>query len=140
MGKFIGFGSKISVDPLGGSTFTDIAYVRSIKRDDATSHVSDTTCLDNSTRYETKLGGTVNPGGVTLELAFDPDGATHKTLALLLSTQAVASWKITYSDATTTTETFSGFVQSLGQEVPLRELVTRNIKIEVTGNPGFETA
>ncbi len=138
--KYIGFGSYIQCDPAGGTSYTTIAGVRSISRSEATSNDVETTIINDATRFESFIGGLVNPGEVDFELAYDPATATHKSLALLLSTQAIATWKIVYSDTGATAETFSGYVKSLGNEVPLRELMTRKVKVKVTGNPGFATA
>jgi hypothetical protein len=138
--KYIGFGSTIGVDPAGGTTFATIAGIDHISRGDASSNILDSSTLSQSDRWETKVGGLIDPGTLDMDMYYDPAEATQKTLALLLSTQALAAWKITYSDTGVSTESFKAIVQSLGQEIPKKELMMRKVKLAVSGNPGFATA
>lgn len=138
--KYIGFGSIIAVDPAGGTSYTTIANVRSISRSPAVTNEVETTVINDAGNFESFAPGLINPGEVKIELAYDPATATHKTLALLSSNRAIATWKITYSDSGATVESFSGFVKSIGEEVPLKELMTREVVVKLTGSPGRATA
>jgi hypothetical protein len=94
--------------------------------------------LSTSDHYMRKAGGLVDPGSLTLNLAYDPADATQKTLTGLLGSGALSTFTVVYP-TTTIIEVFTGFIGSVGREMPFGELVTATIRIDKSGPPGFST-
>ena len=133
--KYVGIGFTLKVNS------TAVAGIRGMSHGEAAGSAVDITVWDDlstSDHYMRKAGGLVDPGSLTLNLAYDPADATQKVLTGLLGSGSTAGFTIVYP-TTTITETFSGFVGSVGREMPFGELVTATVRIDKSGAPGFST-
>lgn len=135
--KIIGLGCTLGVDIAGGSTFVVIASVININGPGASADDIDTTTLDVADRFKTFKGSYVDPGELSIDIAYDPQTATHNSLATLLGNGNVAAWEITHSDATDTAETFDGYVKGFERTIERDGLVQASLTVKISGNPGF---
>lgn len=135
MNKYVGLGFSLKVNS------TAIAGIRGLSHSEASGTAVDVTVLDDlstSDRYMRKAGGLVDPGQLTINLAYDPADATQKTLKALLSSGVESSFTVVFP-TTTITESFNGIVNGIGREIPFGELVTCAVRIDKSGLPGFST-
>lgn len=130
----------LGVDPAGGSSFTNIAsIVDGWEGPDTEADEGDTTVLADT--YKTSKRAQVDPGTVSLGIAYDPNDANTQTLVDLYDSGDIATWQITFTDegSGTATETFSGWVKSFNRTMGggATTMVMANLVVRVTGNPGF---
>ena len=134
--KYVGLGFSLKVNS------TVLAGIRGMSRTEASGTAVDVTVLDDlstSDRFMRKKGGLVDPGALTMELAYDPGDGSQCALRALLASGVESSFTVIYP-TTTISETFQGIVNGVGQEIPFGELVSSSVRIDVTGNPGFKTS
>jgi hypothetical protein len=133
--KYVGLGFTLKLNS------TAIAGIRGMSHSEASGNAVDITVLDDlstSDRYMRKAGGLVDPGTLTLNLAYDPADATQKTLKGLLDTGTPATFTVIFP-TTTISEIFSGIVNGIAREIPFGELVTSTVRIDKSGAPGFSS-
>jgi hypothetical protein len=131
--KYVGLGFSLKVNS------TVVAGVRSISHTEASGTAVDITVWDDlstSDHFMRKAAGLVDPGSLSLNLAYDPADAQHKVLQGLLASGSSATFIIIYP-TTTILETFGGIVGAIGREMPFGELVTATVRIDKSGVPGF---
>ncbi len=146
--KRISNGITLGYNDTTNTTYTTLANV--VKMISGPSAKAETVKLDlMADIYDTKSRGSVDPGQVKFDIAYDPtDGNSTKLASLLGSSFAtlasgVPSWKLTYPAVGTNsaqTETFSGFVAGLDRKAEKNNMVSAEITIEVSGDPGFPTS
>lgn len=131
--KYVGIGFSLKVNS------TVVAGIRGMSHTEANATAVDITVWDDlstSDHYMRKAGGLVDPGTLTLNLAYDPSDAQHKVIQGLLASGSSATFVIVYP-TTTILETFGGFVGAIGREMPFGDLVTASVRIDKSGPPGF---
>ncbi len=137
MAKQIGFGAGIKKGGLG-TNGTYLAQVISISREASEANKVDTTTLDGTDRFRTKIAGLIEPGSIKLKIVYDPTDSTLKTWMAEHEAGGTTTYAIIYP-TTTVTQSFSGFVASVGAEVPLDDVITCDIGLQITGDPGWTT-
>ncbi len=141
--KMIGLGTKLYVKASTASTttYSQIAGLISLPGPEASAEDVDTSTIDNSTdatvNWKTFQRGQVDPGEMTLTLAYGSTDASSKKLGTLLKTGALQTWKIIFPNTSASVETFTGYVKSMGRALEKGTLITRNVGIKVSGAPGF---
>ena len=136
----IGFGVVLNCDPTGGTTYAALgAIVDGLDGGDAKTTAIDTTILGD--KFMTKGGGQIDPGEVTFTIAYDPlDAATNLVLTTLLGNSNVAHFQISYpavGGSGATTETFFGFVSGYKRTIAKDKMITAEVTITISGDPGF---
>lgn len=89
----------------------------------------DTTHL-NSTARTSMPGDLVDPGTMTLEVAFNPDSAVPINQP---AENITITWDLRSGDSTASSWQFTGYVTESSPAVPLEERMTATITIRVTG-------
>lgn len=133
--KYVGLGFTLKMNS------TAIAGIRGISNSEASGTAVDITVMDDYTtsdRFMRKAGGLIDPGAVTLQLAYDPADATQHSLQQKWRAGSTQGFTIVFP-TTTLTETFSGIVNGVGREIPFGELVTCSVRIDISGDPGFKS-
>lgn len=133
MAKYDGFGITLQYDLDGMPTWTTIANIRSLDGPALTAEVIDSTCHDESIGYRSYIEGLRDSGDVTIEIAYDPAGATHAWLHAT-GRGATKDYKITFPDTGSTTWSFSGIVTNFTPKAPVDGLMTADVTIKVTTN------
>ena len=136
----IGFGVVLNCDPTGGTTFAALgAIVDGLDGGDAKTTVIDTSILGD--KFMTHGGGQIDPGEVTFTIAYDPlDAATNLVLSALLGNSNIANFQISYpavAGAGATTETFKGLVSGYKRTIAKDKMITAEVTITISGDPGF---
>lgn len=131
-----GAGCTIAQESATPGTYTTIAEVVSISPPKISVGSVETTHLSSSRKT---FRPTIMDGGeVSFEIHYDPDETTHSALTTLATAtaanQAAKNWRITFTDATPATYTFSAFVTGfeVGQ-VGVEENITATITMKVSG-------
>lgn len=138
--KLIGLGTTLSVKLTTASTttYTAIGGLVSLPGPNATADDADVTTLDNSDNFKTFLRGQVDPGELSLTLAYGSTDASSKKLGTALKDGALRTWKLTFSSTAVSAETFSGYVKGMGREIAgAASMISRSVTIKVSGSPGF---
>jgi len=137
MAKTLGYGSALIATTSTGLEVV-VGKLRNISGPGVSGTDVDTTCMDGATNYRTFIGGLLDPGEVTAGLVYDPADTTQTRLARWMGNRYVATWIVTHG-STTTTETFTGYVKGLSREIPLDDVITADVTIKVTADPGYTT-
>jgi len=137
----LGFGSSAGA---GSSTFTKVAGVIGMPGPDGSGDDIDTSTIDNATNFKTFARGQVDPGEMSLTLAYGSTDASQKQLGTLYSSGLIVSWGFIFSStAAASTDwdanTMDGYVKSMGRAIEKDAMITRTIGIKITGDPGFPT-
>jgi len=136
----IALGFIISVDPAGGTSWTDLGnIVDGYKGPDSKADKVDISILADVFKGMTK--GQIDSGEMTFEIAYDPEDSQSALLeSLLQQYDPVPSWKITYPHGGTPTRIFTGHLSGRSEEVSRSKLVTCSLTIFVNGDPGYATS
>lgn len=137
----LGFGTS---EDSGSTTFTKVAGVLGMPGPDGSGTDIDTSTFDNADNFMTFARGQVDPGEMSLTIAYGSTDASQKQLGTLYATGTIVDWGFIFSStAAGSTEwdanTFNGYVKSMGRAIEKDEMITRTIGIKVTGDPGFAT-
>ncbi len=143
LNRRIGLGVTLGVDAAGGSSYTTLGnVVDGLKEGGSKADVADISILADT--FKAKAKGQIDPNEVTLTVAYDPDDSNYvilKTLHDGIQTTP-PTWLIslpsgTLGAGTITTKGFAGFVTGLGREIMKDKLLTCEVTITKTGNPGM---
>jgi len=136
----LGFGSSAGA---GSSTFTQVAGLISLPGPDGSGDDVDTSTIDNADNFKTFARGQVDPGEMSLSLAYGSTDASQKQLGTLYESGVIVSWGFIFSATAGSTlwetNTFDGYLKSMGRAIEKDSMIMRTIGIKVTGNPGFPT-
>lgn len=138
-----GYGTVIQLGDNSSSPtqFDDIAEVLKITPPGEDVEAIDVTHLSSPNATKEFLAGLITPGEVNFEMNFvptkdSPDGLSIDDLRTVERARAPRTFKIVLPDGSPATEcTFTGFVKSINQEVPLDSQITATVSIQVTGQP-----
>lgn len=134
MAKEIGFGSELTVTTTTAATA--IGQIRSISGPNSQVNDVDTTTLDSSTNYRTFIPGLIDPGVVSIEVVSDPTSLVITRLKQYLEAGSVKTFNI-YHNTSANTAQFTAYVQGIGQEIPLDDLITNTYTFKLTGDAGW---
>ncbi len=138
MAKTLGFGVTLTTTTSTGTV--TIGNIRNVSHGDASGETVDSTTHDSTDgNYRTFIGSLVDPGELTLELLSDPAASPHKLLNQRLGTRTAHAYTVTLPTTTSDTEVFSAIISSVGEEIPLDDVITSSVGFKKTGTPGFST-
>lgn len=116
-----------------------IAQVTNISGPGLTVDTVDVTSMDSTGGWEEVIAGIIRSGEVTLDIAYDPNAATHKNAAggLLadLIGRASTTYSIVFPSSPTVTWTFTAFVTGFEPASPHDGALTASVKLKITGQP-----
>lgn len=134
MAKEIGFGSEFYVTTTTAATA--IGQIKSISGPDSQTNDVDTTTLDSSTNYRTFVPGLIDPGVVTLEVVSDPTALVITRMRQYFEAGTAKTFNI-YHNTSGNAQQFSAYVQSIGQEIPLDDLIMNTYTLKLSGDAGW---
>ena len=137
--KMIGLGTHLYVKTSTASTttYTDIGGLISLPGPDGSGDDIDTSTIDNSDNFKTFLRGQVDPGEMSLTLAYSSTDSSSKKLGTYYKSGGLCTFKVDFPSTAVTDETFTGYVKSMGRAIEKDAMITRTVGIKVTGSPGF---
>lgn len=135
--KMIGHKTQllVSTGTTGSTTFA-LGGVISLPGPDATGENVDTSTIDTTGWKTFQSGGPMDPGEMTVTLAFSSTDAGQAKLPALAAKRHLVLWKLVYP-TTTINSTFTGFLTAIGRVIEQGSMITRTIGIKVTGDPKF---
>lgn len=144
MAKQIGHGTTLSFQATTSTTsFTDLAYVRSIEGPNVSGDEVESTTLDTTGNYREFVPTLIDPGDLTAEIVWDPASTgtnTHVLLTTLLTGRTVTNWRMTLASSTgSKTCLFSGWVKSFSPSIPVDDLITASVTIRATSGVTWPT-
>lgn len=112
-------------------TFTTVAGAKSLDSGAGSASEVDTTTLSSTAKeFES---GLVDYGEAKGEMNVSFTDAGQTALRARMADGAITNFKINYTDAGTTTESFTGFVKEIGQKLAVDGVLTASFSIRKTG-------
>jgi hypothetical protein len=150
MAKHPSFGSSISWDPAGGTSYTALGQVTDITGPNVSRGDVDVTDHDNAVSqggagWREFVQGVPDAGDLTFGLIWDPinldpHNQTEGTgiLSDFESTGALASWKVELHTISGTLEwEFDGYLNGASFETPVEGTHTAEITVKISGKPSL---
>jgi hypothetical protein len=142
LNRRIGLGVTVGVDSAGGTSFTTLgSVVDGAKEGGSKADVADVSILSDT--FKQKAKGQIDPNEVTMTVAYDPDDTTTTLLKTLHDSVSATppNWQISFPPGTLgagsiTTKSFKGFVTGLGREIMKDKMITQELTVTKTGDPG----
>lgn len=117
------------------SVFTTIPSLIDISISGEKSQTMDTTALDGS-QFTTKApNGNTDCATITANGFYDPDDATITAFHALTATPVATNFKVTYTDTTPYSRTYSGVGFGIDKSISLNDAVKMALTIETSGAP-----
>jgi hypothetical protein len=143
LNRRIGLGVTIAVDASGGTSFTTLGNVVDGAKEGGTkAQTGDVSILADTFMQFAK--GQIDPGEKTFTIAYDPDDSNFTVLKTLHDQIQTTppNWQISLPSGTlgagsTTTKTYKGFVVGMGREIAKDKLLTLEVTVKKTGDPGM---
>lgn len=117
------------------AVFTTIPSLIDINISGEKSEVMDTTALDNSQYNTSAPNGKSAPPTITASGFYDPDDTVITAFHALIPTPVATNFKITYTDSTPYSRTYSGVGFGIDKTVSLSDAVKCNYEIVTSGAP-----
>jgi len=132
MSKQIGAGTTIS----GSVTGSIGQIIDSVSGPNASLEDIETTDMDVTNSARTYIPGLIDNGQIDITVVYDGSASgTANALNTAFIGRTAETWTITYPD--TSTRSFSGYINSLGQETPLKTQITQSLSIKISGAVTF---
>ena len=136
MAKYSAFGTTLK---RGGTGGTAVAQVMSISGPGLSLDTEDVTSHDSTSGWEEVVGTILRSGEVSIDIAYDPGGATHKNasggLIYDLASRTAQTWAITFPSSPAVSWTFSALVTGFEPSMPVDGGLTAAVKMKLTGAP-----
>lgn len=133
MAKYAAYGTQF----LRGAVV--VAQVTNISGPGLSLDTEDVTSHDSTGGWEEVVATILRSGEVTLDLVYDPAAATHKNAAggILadLVGRASTTYSIKFTDAATTTWSFTAFCTGFEPSAPVDGALTASVTYKITGQP-----
>lgn len=133
MAKFAAKGSKFSY--LSGSTYIDVAQIRTIGLGQGSTELIDVTTLDTSASREF-VNGFKDSDEITLEIKYDPANSGHEYLRNAHGGSAIG-FRVTLSDTGTATFTGSALVTGFSINLDTDGPIDATVTLKPTGTITF---
>lgn len=118
-------------DPTTGNAVIRLADVKELTPPEMSAEEQEDAYLDApDPKWKEKTPGQIDPGQLSVTLAWKPAEATQKQLVNLLA-QAPRWFFIKYPNGAW--DGFYGFVSSVGKAIQAKETITRSVKISLSG-------
>ncbi|TQV76673.1 hypothetical protein FLL45_01555 [Aliikangiella marina] len=135
-----GIGTEFRIGDGGTPTeaFTAVAKVLEIGERTTSRDSTEDTTFDSTGGYkEFTPSGLKDAGELSLVLKYQPGDTEHEQLISLIDDDAVRNFQLHWPNpgSTPITETFAGFVTSVGTATPLDGDVTVPVTIKLSGKP-----
>jgi len=126
-----GYSTTIKYGTSGGSPTTLLGQVMDVTAPDQSVDDVEFTNNDSANGFKEYIPGLSDGGTVSFEVVYEE--SKNATMQTLLG--AMKSWEITLPDDSTWD--FEGYVNGLGHDVPVGDLVKNSVSIKIDGKPSF---
>jgi hypothetical protein len=129
MAKYAALGTRLEK---GGTEYAQVTNISgpglSLDTEDVTSH-------DSTGAWEEVVGTILRSGEVTLDIVYDPGGATHAALLVDLAARTIiTTYTLDFPDAVTIWD-FNALVVGFEPGAPVGGALTAVVKFKLTGAP-----
>jgi predicted secreted protein len=143
MSKDQGFLVTLQWDPAGGTAFSTIGQVMDINGPEISRDEIEVTTRDSTEYWMEFIKGMKNGGNISFGLVLDLSLASHGTAAtgLLSDLQnegTIPAWRLNFPQSRRAS--FAGFVTAFPPASPMKDALTADITVKVTGKPTFAAA
>lgn len=128
----IGYGSKFSIDPAGGTSFTDLGEVFNITPPSDSFDMIDATHMQSPNRDREFIIGLNDPGEASFEMNFVPGSASDILIRQVKAAREAVTCRITFPNAATWT--FDGLLMTYEPAVPNEDKMTATVTFKVSGS------
>lgn len=139
MTNYDAFGTKLRQGGTSAASGTIIAQVTNISGPGLSADTIDVTSHDSTSGYREFLQGLKDGGEVTLDLNFDPAGATHKNasggLVYAYEQGTQDNYALVFPDAATTVWVLPAIVTAFEVGAPMDNKLSASATLKVTGKP-----
>ncbi|MBX7237671.1 MAG: hypothetical protein K1X65_25065 [Caldilineales bacterium] len=133
MAKYAAFGTTLKKGAVA------IAQVRDIDGPALDSNIIEATSHDDTDGYNTFVQGLKDAGEISLSIAYDPAGVTHKNASggLLYEYEqgSISAYTLVFPDAGLTEWDFNALVKSFKPTAPVDGLLTADVTLKISGAP-----
>lgn len=133
MAKYSAFGTKL----LRGAV--EIAQVQNISGPGLALDTEDVTSHDSADAWEEVVATILRSGEVSMDLVYDPNGATHKNasggLLYDLASRTATAFTLTFPSSPAVSWTFNAFVIGFEPDMPHDGALTASVTLKITGKP-----
>ena len=134
MAKLLGLGTVLKCSTAGTTTYgVTVGQIVSIDGPNASAADVDVTTIDAGTQFRQFKRGMVDPGELSLSIAWDPSTSDQKALNALLRNGTTAKWMM-IAPTTTIYEEFDGYVKGIGRSIALDQMTVSPVTIKVTAD------
>lgn len=119
-------------------SFTTIAEVTNIGGPNLSLDAIETTSHSSIGGWKEFIGGLLDGGEVSLEINYDPVGATHDASTGLIYdmiNRTVRNFELVFPDTGNTTWSFSALVKAFEPSEPVDDKLTASVTLKVSGQP-----
>lgn len=140
MAKDQGFLVTLQADFAGGTSYTTIGQVMDINGPEISRDEIEVTTRDSTEYWMEFIKGMKNGGNVTFGVVLDLSLATHGTAATgllndLQNESTIPAWKLNFPQSKVCT--FDGFLTAYPPAAPMKDALTADLTVKVTGKPTF---
>ncbi len=134
------FGTLLKIGDGGTPTevFTTVAEVSNIGGPSLTLDAIEITHHSSPDGWREYIGGLLEGGEVSLDVNFNPTGATHSYTSGLIKdmvNRTVRNFQLVFPNVGATTWTFAALVTSFEPSEPIDDKLSASITLKVTGKP-----
>ena len=123
---------------VAGVAEVEVANVTNLSGPGLGVDTEDVTTHDQATAFEEVVATIIRSGEVTLDIVYDPAGATHDAgtgLVYRLEDKIYSFFRITFPDVGSTDWEFFGYVTGFEPSGPVDGALTATVKIKITNQP-----
>lgn len=113
-------------------TYTTVTLARDISGPTLSINPIDVTHKGSTDRVKEYIGGLIEGGEIAMNILYDSQNVTHKSITTDFKARTVANWRLLFSE-TTEYITFIGMVQSFTPAGPTDGAMTADIVVKVSG-------
>jgi hypothetical protein len=127
-----------STNTSAGETLTEIAQVQNISGPGISTDTEDVTTHDQATPWEEIIPTLIRSGDCTLDIIYDPNGATHDATTGLLSfvdNKTMVGMSLVFPSTSPVTWNFAAYVISFETGAAHDGSLTASVNVKMIGNP-----
>lgn len=129
----IGYGTLLQRgDGATPENFTTVGEVLSITGPNLALNIVDATHMESPGATQEFIPGLIDPGTITMNLAFVPSNTTQSNLVTDLKNRTKRNFQIVFPDTGTTTWSFAGYVTGWAVTAPINDRLTADVTVKVT--------
>ncbi|MBO8132458.1 phage tail tube protein [Dickeya fangzhongdai] len=123
-------------NPQNDTGWTRLAKIKDLTPGELTAESFDDTYLDDATAdWASTAQGQKSAGDASFTLAWKPGESGQQDLVNWFDSGEVRAYKIKYPNGAV--DVFKGWVSSLGKSIPVKEIITRTVKVTNAGKPAL---